>query len=248
MSTSPFPGCWIDSSAERFAAIWVIVLGRCRRLRRPARLAKMAERAAVRRSGPPSQPVARPRKKTGDKLVYDLRVTLVGSESTLWRLVAVSADSTLPELHRTIQGAFSAGCVSEPCLVIGGTRYAGAKGSRTLLRRVIGVGDVLECHDAAQDRQYAAEVVRGYEVQSRRHHPKVLGGAGMPAESRLGDFDGKVATWCAQDASRGYYPVAASFKPFAAPPAEPKLSRNEPCPCGSGKKRKRCCGSSLRVV
>jgi yecA family protein len=29
---------------------------------------------------------------------------------------------------------------------------------------------------------------------------------------------------------------------------EPKVSRNEPCPCGSGKKYKRCCGSSLRAV
>jgi len=27
-----------------------------------------------------------------------------------------------------------------------------------------------------------------------------------------------------------------------------KVSRNEPCPCGSGKKYKRCCGSSLRAV
>ncbi|HEY6486858.1 MAG TPA: UPF0149 family protein [Candidatus Cybelea sp.] len=27
-----------------------------------------------------------------------------------------------------------------------------------------------------------------------------------------------------------------------------KVSRNEPCPCGSGKKYKRCCGSNLRVV
>ena len=25
--------------------------------------------------------------------------------------------------------------------------------------------------------------------------------------------------------------------------AEPKISRNEPCPCGSGKKYKKCCGA-----
>lgn len=29
---------------------------------------------------------------------------------------------------------------------------------------------------------------------------------------------------------------------------EPKASRNEPCPCGSGKKYKRCCGSTLRAL
>jgi uncharacterized protein YecA (UPF0149 family) len=34
---------------------------------------------------------------------------------------------------------------------------------------------------------------------------------------------------------------------FAPPPApieseEPKVGRNDPCPCGSGKKYKKCCG------
>jgi hypothetical protein len=27
--------------------------------------------------------------------------------------------------------------------------------------------------------------------------------------------------------------------------AEPKIGRNEPCPCGSGKKYKKCCGANL---
>jgi uncharacterized protein YchJ len=26
--------------------------------------------------------------------------------------------------------------------------------------------------------------------------------------------------------------------------AEPKIGRNEPCPCGSGKKYKKCCGAA----
>ncbi|MCF8237763.1 MAG: SEC-C domain-containing protein [Saprospiraceae bacterium] len=30
--------------------------------------------------------------------------------------------------------------------------------------------------------------------------------------------------------------------PFGTPiKAEPKIGRNEPCPCGSGKKYKKCC-------
>jgi hypothetical protein len=29
----------------------------------------------------------------------------------------------------------------------------------------------------------------------------------------------------------------------AAPP-KPKVGRNEPCPCGSGKKHKKCCGAA----
>jgi uncharacterized protein len=164
--------------------------------------------------------VAQIKKRSGDKRVYDLRVTCVGSDPAPWRLVAASADSTLPELHRTIQGAFGAQYVSEYCIVIRRTRYAGGKGSRSLLRRVVDVGDVFECHDVAGDRRYAAEVVRGYEVPSRRHHPKVLDGEGTPAKSRLGDFDPKVATWCAQDACRGYYPTAESFDRFNAPMTE----------------------------
>jgi uncharacterized protein YchJ len=28
----------------------------------------------------------------------------------------------------------------------------------------------------------------------------------------------------------------------------PKVGANQPCPCGSGKKYKRCCGSPLRAV
>ena len=26
---------------------------------------------------------------------------------------------------------------------------------------------------------------------------------------------------------------------------QPKIGRNEPCPCGSGKKYKKCCGATL---
>jgi uncharacterized protein YecA (UPF0149 family) len=40
-------------------------------------------------------------------------------------------------------------------------------------------------------------------------------------------------------------PVPASGLPAPRPPAprtQLKVGRNEPCPCGSGKKYKRCCG------
>jgi uncharacterized protein YecA (UPF0149 family) len=29
-----------------------------------------------------------------------------------------------------------------------------------------------------------------------------------------------------------------------SPPSRPKVGRNEPCPCGSGRKYKKCCGAS----
>jgi preprotein translocase subunit SecA len=47
-------------------------------------------------------------------------------------------------------------------------------------------------------------------------------------------------------------PVASdpsAVAPSQAPPAqpmtrmEPKVGRNDPCPCGSGKKYKQCCGA-----
>ena len=42
-------------------------------------------------------------------------------------------------------------------------------------------------------------------------------------------------------------PVAASFADGSAPQKKPatskKVGRNDPCPCGSGKKYKKCCGA-----
>jgi hypothetical protein len=41
------------------------------------------------------------------------------------------------------------------------------------------------------------------------------------------------------DADRFAHEIAYGEKPFIAPP---KVGRNDPCPCGSGKKYKKCCG------
>jgi preprotein translocase subunit SecA len=43
------------------------------------------------------------------------------------------------------------------------------------------------------------------------------------------------------DAKPGATPSAAADKPAAA---EKKAGRNDPCPCGSGKKYKKCCGKN----
>ena len=38
-------------------------------------------------------------------------------------------------------------------------------------------------------------------------------------------------------------PEDIEFEPITEPlQATPRIGRNEPCPCGSGKKYKRCCG------
>ncbi len=36
----------------------------------------------------------------------------------------------------------------------------------------------------------------------------------------------------------------AGLIPMARPVASPSVGRNDPCPCGSGKKYKKCCGRS----
>ncbi|HVA27709.1 MAG TPA: HNH endonuclease [Candidatus Baltobacteraceae bacterium] len=41
-----------------------------------------------------------------DKRVFELRASLAGAEPSSWRVVAVSADATLPQFYRTVQGAF----------------------------------------------------------------------------------------------------------------------------------------------
>jgi len=41
----------------------------------------------------------------------------------------------------------------------------------------------------------------------------------------------------------GAHPDEAKEETAEAAPKTPKVGRNEPCPCGSGKKYKRCCGA-----
>ena len=43
---------------------------------------------------------------------------------------------------------------------------------------------------------------------------------------------------------RWYFHGGHPPKPVAAPPSPPRVGRNEPCPCGSGKKNKKCCGAA----
>ncbi len=45
-----------------------------------------------------------------------------------------------------------------------------------------------------------------------------------------------------RQAGRWYYVSGDLPKPQTLRHAEPKVGRNDPCPCGSGKKFKKCCG------
>ena len=41
--------------------------------------------------------------------------------------------------------------------------------------------------------------------------------------------------------------TAANSRPDAAAAANRKVGRNDPCPCGSGRKYKKCCGSGAGI-
>ena len=45
------------------------------------------------------------------------------------------------------------------------------------------------------------------------------------------------------DAGRWYYVDGETPKPLTQTNAGPKIGRNDPCPCGSGRKFKKCCGA-----
>jgi uncharacterized protein YchJ len=86
--------------------------------------------------------------------------------------------------------------------------------------------------EAAEFRRQAKRITETVEVsQSVSSAGKVLrqktqvhiGGAGLPLSEMSN--------------------LAATMRETAAPIAKQKVGRNEPCPCGSGKKFKKCCGA-----
>jgi tetratricopeptide (TPR) repeat protein len=57
------------------------------------------------------------------------------------------------------------------------------------------------------------------------------------------DQDPEDAKWLNASPSPDYVTSPSGASPGTMVRREPKVGRNEPCPCGSGKKFKRCCGS-----
>jgi len=57
------------------------------------------------------------------------------------------------------------------------------------------------------------------------------------------DAEGLAASHAEQERAANT-PVAAPTKPSTVRRVQPKVGRNDPCPCGSGKKYKRCCGAA----
>ncbi|MBO4709700.1 MAG: SEC-C domain-containing protein, partial [Kiritimatiellae bacterium] len=69
--------------------------------------------------------------------------------------------------------------------------------------------------------------------------------SGRPAQSAktIGDVFASMMSRPQAAAPRAPAPVQGA--PAAAPRVQPVVGRNDPCPCGSGKKFKKCCGRNM---
>lgn len=99
------------------------------------------------------------------------------------------------------------------------------------------------------------EGVRDWAENSEWHGLQVLETEGGGPEDDQGTVE-FIASYTYQDEEQNYHEVATfdkvdgqwyftDGKPAVRKPVvreEPKIGRNDPCPCGSGKKYKRCCG------
>ena len=137
--------------------------------------------------------------KSGDKRVYDIRASSgTGGEE---RIVAISAECTLLDLHLALLGAFDwrgnyGGQERGAYRIDFATKlYTDGRGSRTSLRRLLRVDDAFVCTALEPQLVLECTVLREYEVRSRRHHPKVLDSGGD-------EYGTKTATWRAQAAMR----------------------------------------------
>lgn len=141
-----------------------------------------------------------------DKRVFDIKLN--ANEHGAWRTISVSADATLRDLHKTIQGAFGTFEATTFRFVLNGVAFVEPKGSRTPLRRLLDEGGRFEYDgDVRGSRHYSALVTRSYTVQNRRHFPKVPEGEGTVCGGR--DYDARLSTYDAQGMVRDEIPLAS---------------------------------------
>lgn len=143
-----------------------------------------------------------PRNSSGDKRVYDVRA----SDGARACVLAISGDAALLDLHLALLGAFDwagdFGVQERGAYHIEFPQRTGiftaGRGSRTRVRRVLAEGERFICEARDPHIVVECEVLRTYEVSSRRHYPKVLDAGGS-------DNDAQTATWNAQAAARREY-------------------------------------------
>jgi hypothetical protein len=117
-------------------------------------------------------------------------------------------------------------------LVVAVFKKPGGKGPDELHRWITNVGDVRD------DPAIAAEVadfLKRSGVRDTVSNDRIMG---CPHEEGIDYPLGEVCPLC---------PFWADIDRFThepkQPPQSPRVGRNDPCPCGSGKKYKKCCGA-----
>ena len=94
--------------------------------------------------------------------------------------------------------------------------------------------------DIAADMRTAVQAI-GALLQEDRAAPTINlydeAGAPTVSDARVEAFG--EAIWAVYE----LYAIALSLGPRVAPAVSAKVGRNDPCPCGSGKKYKKCCGA-----
>lgn len=146
-----------------------------------------------------------------EKRVFHLRVQ--ADNAAAWRLIAVSSDCTLADLHRTIQGAFGTFEATAYTFTFGSDAYAMPIGSRTPLKRLLTAGMRFTYDgDRSNERLYQGEVVESELVASRRHYPKVLDGGGKVCGGRA--YDERISQWDAQAMKREQIPLDVDVHTF----------------------------------
>lgn len=87
--------------------------------------------------------------------------------------------------------------------------------------------EVLRCEGGGKnERQGTVEFIARYSVEGKEYpHHEI-------AEFRKDEGD-----------ERWYFVDGVAPKKSPVKRDEPKIGRNDPCPCGSGKKHKKCCGN-----
>ena len=88
------------------------------------------------------------------------------------------------------------------------------------------LADALACIEELTDDDTAAPVLNLYDEN----------GPPSVSQARFDAFG--EALWAVYD----LHDIAKSLGPRVAPAVSDKVGRNDPCPCGSGKKYKKCCG------
>ena len=115
-----------------------------------------------------------------------------------------------------------------------------SKAVATLMRGKLAVPDYEEAKAAAEEERRRHEAAQAAQATIHREYSEA------PASNPYANYSTTRDTYEGESAQRQ---AAQSANRPAAPKqpikSEPKIGRNDPCPCGSGKKYKNCHGKGL---